>query len=146
MSFYYLKLLKIMIQSNLDLVYALFNQYLFQDAKNNINALDYYFNCNPSTMGNPLVGALLDSIRKYSFETIDLPLFQSIIQRSGKSPEEGNMIIQEIAKYKNYNKAQIAPAKELIADICADNLIRKGNNLYKDRSFFNHTIGLKTII
>ena len=47
------KFLKIMMQ-NLDLVYALFNQYLFQDAKNNINALEYYFNCNPKTMGNQL--------------------------------------------------------------------------------------------
>lgn len=118
---------------NLDIVYSLFNQYVFQDAKNNINALEYYFNCNPSTMGSPLVSALLDSIRKYPFETIDLPLFQSIIQRSGKSPEEGNMIIQEIAKYKSFNQAQIAPAKEFIADICADSLIKRGNNLYKDR-------------
>ena len=118
---------------NLDLVYALFNQYLFQDAKNNINALEYYFNCNPSTMGNQLVMSLLDSIRKYSLESIDLPLFQSIIMRSGKSPEEGTMIIQEIIKYKNFSKAQIAPAKDLLDDICADNLIRKGNNLYKDR-------------
>jgi hypothetical protein len=121
------------MMQNLDLVYALFNQYLFQDAKNNISALEYYFNCNPSTMGNQLVMSLLDSIRKYSLESIDLPLFQSIIMRSGKSPEEGTMIIQEIIKYKNFSKAQIAPAKDLLDDICADNLIRKGNNLYKDR-------------
>jgi hypothetical protein len=121
------------MMQNLDLVYALFNQYLFQDAKNNINALEYYFNCNPSTMGNQLVMSLLDSIRKYTLESIDLPLFQSIIMRSGKSPEEGTMIIQEILKYKNFSKAQIAPAKDLLDDICADNLIRKGNNLYKDR-------------
>lgn len=118
---------------NLDLVYSLFNQYIFQDAKNNINALEYYFNCNPSTMGNQLVMSLLDSIRKYSFESIDLPLFQSIIQRAGKSPEEGSMIIQEIIKYKNYNKAQIEPAKDFLEDICADNILRKANNLYKDR-------------
>lgn len=121
------------MMQNLDLVYSLFNQYIFQDAKNNINALEYYFNCNPSTMGNQLVSALLDSIRKYSFESIDLPLFQSIIQRSGKSPEEGTMIIQEILKYKNFNKSQIAPAKDFIDDICADNILRKANNLYKDR-------------
>ena len=121
------------MMQNLDLVYSLFNQYIFQDAKNNINALEYYFNCNPSTMGNQLVSALLDSIRKYSFESIDLPLFQSIIQRSGKSPEEGTMIIQEILKYKNYSKSQIAPAKDFIDDICADNILRKANNLYKDR-------------
>lgn len=117
---------------NLELVYSLFNQYLFQDAKNNINAVEYYFNCNPSTMGNQLVTALLDSIRKYPFESIDLPLFQSIITRSGKSPEEGNAIIREIIKWKNYDKSQIEPAKIFLEDICADNIIRRANNLYKD--------------
>ena len=43
------------------------------------------------------------------------------------------MIIQEILKYKNYSKSQIAPAKDFIDDICADNILRKANNLYKDR-------------
>ena len=118
---------------NLDLVYSLFNQYMFQDAKNNIDALEYYYNCNPNTMGNQLIISLLDSIRKYSFESIDLPLFQSIIIRSGKSAEEGNLIIQEIIKFKSFNKSQIAPAKDLLNDLCADYIIRKGNNLYKDR-------------
>ena len=40
---------------NLELVYALTNQYLFQEAKNNIVDLSYYFSVNPSTSNNKLI-------------------------------------------------------------------------------------------
>ena len=32
-----------------DLIFSCFNQYLFQDAKNNILDLQYYFQTNPQT-------------------------------------------------------------------------------------------------
>ena len=57
---------------NIELVYSLFNQYLFQEAKNNIDLVDLYYRTNPATLGNGLVSDLIDSIRKYPLESIDL--------------------------------------------------------------------------
>ena len=33
---------------NLDFILSLFNQYCFNDAKNNIESLEYYANVNPA--------------------------------------------------------------------------------------------------
>ena len=40
---------------NIELAYALTNQYLFQEAKNNIQDLGYYFSVHPSCSGNRLI-------------------------------------------------------------------------------------------
>ena len=120
---------------NLELLYSLFNQNVFQDAKNNIEGLEYYFNTNPSTSGNPLVQSLLNAIRNYSFEMIDVPLFQSILQRDKKTPKEQEQIIREIMKWKHYNQAQMAPTKAYIRDICAGVLIQKANNQFQGSAY-----------
>ena len=64
---------------SLELLYSCFNQYVFQDAKNNIKDLEYYFETNPSTSNNPLVENLIKAIKTYDFETIGMPLFQSFV-------------------------------------------------------------------
>ena len=120
---------------NLELLYSLFNQHVFQDAKNNIESLEYYFNTNPSTSGNPLVNSLLDAIKNYSFETIDVPLFQSILQRDRKTIREQSQILEEIMKWKRYNKAQMAPAKAYLKDICAGALIQRANNKFQGSAY-----------
>ena len=50
--------------TNEGLVLSLFNQYLFQDAKNNIENLEYYFSTNPATQGNPFIGELIKAIKE----------------------------------------------------------------------------------
>ena len=64
----------------LEMVYALFNQFLFQEAKNNIELIEYFYNTDFETSGNPLVGELLNAVRTYSFESLDIPMFKGIIK------------------------------------------------------------------
>ena len=45
--------------TNIDLVLSMFNQYLYQDCKNNIDDIQYYYMTNPNTMGNNLIDQLL---------------------------------------------------------------------------------------
>lgn len=118
--------------TNFDLLYSLFNQYVFQDAKNNIESLEYYFSTNPSTMSNPLVEELLKAIRNYSFDSIGYPLFNSILSKCRKTPAESKMILDEVIKWKKYTKDQILPAKKYLEDICASAIIRRANSMYKD--------------
>lgn len=118
--------------SVMDLVYAMFNQYLFIEAKNNIDSLKYYFDTNPNTSGNPLVNYLLTAIKNYDLSSIDAPLFQSILMRSGKSQVEAQNILGEIFKWKKYSKDQIEPVRKTLQDICASVILRKANNLYSD--------------
>ena len=118
--------------TNFDFVYSLFNQYMFQEAKNNIEQIEYYLSCNAETSGNRLVGELIDSIKKYPLEAIDYPLFSSILNRCGKTAREGDEILKEVIKWKGYDKTQIVPAKKQLKEICAHSLIRRANQKYRD--------------
>lgn len=120
---------------NLDLVYSLFNQFIFQDAKNNIESLDYYFSTNPSTSDNTLVKGLLDAIKNYSFDTIDVPLFRSILVRDGKSQLEQQRILDDLFRWKSYDKSRMASTKEMIRDICASVIIQKANNRFLNKPY-----------
>lgn len=118
--------------TNLDLVYSLFNQFLFQEVKNNIEEVEYYFSVNANTSGNPLVEELLKAIKTYNLDNIDIPLFNSILARTGKTPAESNKILSEIIKWKGYSKKQIEPAKKFLDDIIANSIIQKANRLCQD--------------
>lgn len=118
--------------TNFDLLYSLFNQYVFQDAKNNIESLDYYFRTNPTTQDNPLVAELLNAIRNYNLDSIGLPLFQSILNKCGKTPKESEAIIGEIIKWKKYSKEEIRPAKDYLNEIGAAAILRKISAEYKN--------------
>lgn len=117
---------------NIELVYSLFNQYLYQEAKSNIDLLDYYFQTNPGTMGNQLITELLDSIKKYPLESLDIPLFQSILVKTGKNNFEQQKIINDIIRWKTYGKDQIEPARQFLRDVCSSCIIRRANNLYQN--------------
>ena len=117
---------------NLSFILSLFNQYCFTDAKNNIESLEYYVNVNPMLSGNTLVTNLLDAIKNYSLETIDLPLFQSILMKDRKNQQEQQEIINELVKWKSYSKEQMEPTKKYLEDIIAGSIIAKANNNFAD--------------
>lgn len=117
---------------NIELVYSLFNQYLFQQAKNNIIDIQYYFDTSASTCGNRLIGELINAIKTFSLEQLDIPLFNSIMARCGKTPAESSKIINDIIKWKSYNKKQMEPAKKFLEDIVANSIIQKANKLYQE--------------
>lgn len=117
---------------NIELVYALFNQYLFQQAKNNISDIQYYFDTSAATCGNRLIEELIGAIKTYSLDQLDLPLFNSIVTKCGKTPAESSKIINEIIKWKSYNKKQMEPAKRFLDDIVANSIIQRANRLYQE--------------
>lgn len=116
-----------------DLIFSCFNQYLFQDAKNNIVDLQYYFQTNPQTAGNNMIGQLIDAIKTYPLENIDEPLFRSILFRSQKTPQEAQEVMNEIIKWKKFNKNQIEPARQTLRDVVYSVNLQKANRLYADR-------------
>lgn len=118
---------------NLEFVYSLFNQFLFLDAKNNISALQYYFDTNFSTSGNKLVGELVKAVKDYDLASIDIPLLNSIMMKTGKTPDESNKIIGEIVKWKQFDRKQIEPAKKFLEEIIAGSIIQKANNLFPNQ-------------
>jgi hypothetical protein len=115
---------------NLGVLFSLFNQYIFQDAKNNIQNIKYYYQTNPSTNGNPLVSEMISAIESYDLVAIDQPLFESILARCNKTPQEKQQILSEIIKWKSYNKEQIAPAKKYVDDIVCASIIQQAGRLY----------------
>lgn len=115
---------------NLDFILSLFNQYCFNDAKNNIESLEYYVNVNPATSGNTLISSLLQAIKNYSFDSIDLPLFQSILMKDHKSPQEQRQIVNDLMRWKGYSKQQMAPTKKYLEDIIASSIISKANSKF----------------
>lgn len=116
--------------TNEGLLLSLFNQYIFQDAKNNIESLEYYYNVNPATMGNPLIHELVDAIKNYSFESIGEPLFKSILAKCKKTPAEINEIMAEVIKWKQYDREQIKPAEKYLHDIISTAIITRANNKF----------------
>ena len=117
---------------NIELAYALTNQYLFQEAKNNITDLSYYFSVNPSCSGNALIEGIVNAIRDYDLAAMDLPLFQSIIAKSGKTEAEASKILNDIRRWKSYTKDQIEPARKYLQDVVASVVIQKANRMYQD--------------
>jgi len=118
--------------TNEGLVLSLFNQFLFQTAKNNIENLEYYFTTNPATQGNPLIEELVKAIKDYSFDSIGEPLFRSILMKCRKSDIEANQILSEVIKWKNYNREEIKPAEQYLKDIISTAIITKANHMFSN--------------
>lgn len=119
-----------MLIDNHSFCYSLFNQYNFAEAKANIQNIEYYFNTNPSTIGNPLIAEFINAIKTYDFDAMDAPLFQSIFLRCGKTPAESQVLMDEILKWKMYTKEQMQPARKYLQDICATSILKKADKLY----------------
>jgi len=118
--------------NNFELLYSLFNQYLFTEAKTNIISIKYFFDTNPSTAGNHFIESMLEAIRDYDFGAIDQPLFQSILMKCRKTDAEATSIMSEIIKWKSYTKEQMLPAKAFLEQICAKAELDKIGRLYSE--------------
>ena len=104
-------------------VYGMFNQFVFNEVKTNIDLIERYFLMDVTTMSNTLIKSLLDAIRKYEFTSIDEPLFRSILASQGKTDSESNSILQEIVKYKMFDSNQIDPIRKFIRGIGSQSLL-----------------------
>ena len=104
---------------NLEFLYSLMSPYLFQEAKNNIKHLEYYFSTNPDTSGSPLVHELIEAIKVYDYQAVGDPLFKSILSKTGKSRKEAQTILEELKKWQTYPENLIQPSRKLLADTVA---------------------------
>ena len=112
------------------MLFSLLNQYIFNQAKQNIENIEYYFDTNPNTSGNPLVKEILHAIRDYNLDAIGQPLFDAILAKCAKTPQESRQIMDEIIKWKQYSKEQVQPAADYLNNICAAAIIRKAGQYY----------------
>lgn len=104
-------------------VYGMFNQFVFNEVKTNIDLIERYFLMDVTTMGNNLIKSLLDAVRKYEFQNIDEPLFRSILASQGKTDSESSSILNEIIKYKMFDTYQIDPIRKFIRGIGSQSLL-----------------------
>lgn len=104
-------------------VYGMFNQFVFNEVKTNIDLIERYFLMDVTTMGNNLIKSLLDAVRKYEFQNIDEPLFRSILASQGKTDSESSSILNEIIKYKMFDTYQIDPIRRFIRGIGSQSLL-----------------------
>lgn len=114
----------------LDLVLSMFNQYVFQDCKNNIQDIILYYKTNPATSNNKLVEELLVSIKDYTLDNIGLPLFNAILAKAGKNSSESQDILNRIIKFKTYTRSEMEPARKYIRDIVASVYLQKAGRLF----------------
>lgn len=111
--------------NSVNLVLSFFNQYLFNEAKTQIENIKYFYSTNVATSGNPLIEELLSAINTYSFDSIGEPLFRSILNKCKKTPQEIEQIMEIIIKWKNFNKEEIKPAKKYLDDVISAAVIKK---------------------
>lgn len=116
--------------NNETMIFGFFNQYVFQEAKNNIEHLKYFFDTNIATATNPLIKELLSAIDTYSLDAIGEPLFNSIFIKCKKTPAESNELMQEIKKWKLYSKEEIEPAFRYLKDVVAASIVTRAQKLY----------------
>ena len=120
--------------NNESLLLSFFNQYLFNEAKQNIEHIEYFYQTTPSTSGNPFIKELIDSIKNYNLDAIGEPLFRSILSRGGKTQQEADELMREILKWKQYNREEIAPAAKDMRDVISTAIIRKASARFGNSS------------
>ena len=120
--------------NNESLLLSFFNQYLFNEAKQNIEHIEYFYQTTPSTSGNPFIKELIDSIKNYNLDAIGEPLFRSILARGGKTQQEADQLMSEILKWKQYNREEIAPAAKDMRDVISTAIIRKASARFGNSS------------
>lgn len=116
--------------NNETMIFGFFNQYVFQEAKNNIEHLKYFFDTNIATSNNPLIRELLNAIDTYNLDAIGEPLFNSIFIRCKKTPAESGELMQEIKKWKLFTKEEIEPAYKYLKDVVAASIVTRAQKLY----------------
>lgn len=110
----------------IDLVYSFFNPYIFPRVKKSMKTIKRFFRNEPSCRGNKLIECLLDAIQDYQYADIETPLFNTIMAKTGKTPAESSMILEEIEKWKRFTESQMAPQYKYLQDLILKDLINQG--------------------
>jgi hypothetical protein len=117
-----------------EIICSLFNQYVFNIAKNNIDLLYSYFSRQPGgRKNNQLCFDFLEIIKNNNFEDIGYPNFMEALVREGKTEIESREIIDNLLKWKSYSQDQIMPARKLVKSIISSTVINKANELFPNQ-------------
>lgn len=123
------------IMETIDFIYSLFNQHVFADAKANIEALDYVVRTNANLSNNSLARDLIEVIRNFSFDKIDIPMFQNIMSRNHLTKEECDQFMLNIRTWKSYDKDRIEPARQLLKNVIAKSFVQIANSKFNNNPF-----------
>lgn len=136
------------VTDNIDLLLSCFSEYVFQQAKESIQDLKYYYATNPTTSGNNLVESLLSAIETYDLDSIGLPMFNSIFTKCRKTPQECQEILNKITTYKSCTREQMIPTKKILSDVIASVWIDRANSRFNQSptDFINYikSVNLKS--
>lgn len=102
----------------LSVIYSLFNQYLFPEAKSNLHHLERYFKNDAFALQNTLINRLIGLIRKYNYEDITDATFGLELMSDGKTADESQAIIAKIGQFRSYNKDQISIFRDKFKELC----------------------------
>lgn len=114
----------------MDMIYALFNQHLFQEAKNNIELIEYFYRTDPDTSGNLAIEKFLGAIRNYQLSSIDEPLIKGICLELGWTDKESNEVLGKIVGWKQFKKDQIEPYRQTLRKIISQAILNQGKNQF----------------
>lgn len=118
--------------SKLNLLLGCFNQYVFSDAKMNIDLVKMYFDQDSFSKNNSLVKKLIQIIDQYDFSSITEPLFVSAFQSDGKSDEEIKDLISRIKEYKSFDKSQSSVFRSDLKEVCYQAVVSRAKYLHND--------------
>jgi hypothetical protein len=111
--------------NNITLLYGLFNQYVFSEAKMNIRYLKGYYRSRRLDESRPLIAKLLNLIENYSYNDLTESRFLLTFQEDGKSEDEAKAIYNKIADLKKYSKEQSSVFIDYLRNICYSTYIER---------------------
>lgn len=118
--------------TNTTLLYGLFNQYVFSEAKMNLQSLIKYYKNAHLYENNTLVTRLLKLIETYNYLDLTESRFILTLQEDGKTADEANMIYKKIKEFQGYNKEQSAVFIENLRNMCYKAHVDQVQKLYAD--------------
>lgn len=104
--------------SKITLLYGLFNEFVFSEAKMNYEYLNLYYTSDPYLKVNPLIGKFLGLIKNHKFSDITETTFISLLAEDKRSDDEIKDILNKIKLYKSYTKEQAITFREYLKKIC----------------------------
>ncbi len=101
-----------------NLVYSMFNQYMFSEAKMNIEYIKKYYVRDPLTNNNEAIHKLLDLIKDKDITEITASSLELVSSEAGSTDAEVKKMVDSIIEIKHYDRNQIVDFKNSMKKIC----------------------------
>jgi RecA-superfamily ATPases implicated in signal transduction len=112
------------------LVYGMFNQSIFPEAKMNMDKLKEYFSYDAFSTSNSLITKLLRLIEIHKYEEITEGAIRLELAADRKTSQEIEEIVKKINEYKSYESSQIGEFRAGMRKICYSGYINKIKTLH----------------